>query len=102
MKSREENKDSFSALKQGQIQPNPKLWLLHANESFVKMPRKNVLNFLEGEQVRLCQEIESKRREISALAQKLVVLEPEPQSVDPKLREYVRAGQLQSIDEESD
>ena len=78
MKRREDNKDTFSALKSGQIQPNPKLWLFHENESFVKMPRKNIINFLESEQVRLCQEIETKRREINALAQKLVGLEPEP------------------------
>ena len=62
-KKRNYNRESLGALRRGEIQSNNKLWLSFG-ESMVKLPRKNLVQMVEDDQVQLNKEIERSRKEL--------------------------------------
>ena len=77
-RKRNYNREALGALRRGEVQSNSKLWMTFATGSqpgesiMVKMPRKNLVSMLEGEQVRLTELTDKNRADCKAKVRDLM------------------------------
>ena len=72
----------MGALRRGEIQTNNKLWMSYG-DLFVKLPRKNLVSIIEGEQAILVKQIDKCRNEMKTKTAQLLKMQPELTDMDP-------------------
>ena len=105
---KEANRECLGAFRRGEIQTNNKLWVTIGTLQ-VKLPRKNAVDLIESEQVKLTKLIDDARNEIKQTSRDLLALQPNLTDMDPftvKLlleeQKSKRRATGSAIDEESD
>jgi hypothetical protein len=106
---KEANRECLGAFRRGEIQTNNKLWVTIGTLQ-VKLPRKNAVDLIESEQVKLTKLIDDAREEIKQTSRDLLALQPNLTDMDPftvkLLLEEQRSSKKRAtgsaIDEESD
>ncbi|TNV75213.1 hypothetical protein FGO68_gene7849 [Halteria grandinella] len=112
-RKRNYNRECLGAFRRGEIQPNNKLWMSFGGMQgiMVKMPRKNLVSMLEGEQVKLNElydknrgVIKGKIKELNSLSPDLLASDMDPYVMELLLKEQKPAKNKSSsaIAEDSD
>ena len=82
---KEKNRECLGAFRRGEIQNNSKLWYTMGGDGnmMVKLPRKNAVQMIESEQVKLAKLIEETRNKIKQKSRQLLELQPNLTDMDP-------------------
>ena len=82
-RKRNENRECLGAFRRGEIkQQNTKLWLSYGDQ-MIKLPRKNLLGLVEGDQVKINKLIDETRNEIKQKTKILLQENPDLTEMDP-------------------
>ena len=111
-RKRNYNRECLGAFRRGEIQTNSKLWMQFSTATgatsggnlFVKLPRKNLVGILEGEQVRLGELIERNRGDVREKVRTLNQIEPDMLGgeMDPYVLELLLRERKGVVKEEED
>eukprot|EP00347_Sterkiella_histriomuscorum_P004239 403361214 len=111
-RKRNHNRECLGAFRRGEIkQQSSKLWISYG-DNMLRMPRKNILAIVEGDQVKINKLIDETRNDIKKKVRDLLQLTPNITEMDPYvvkllLREdnknqKLKSGVIEEEDEESD
>ncbi|CDW81721.1 UNKNOWN [Stylonychia lemnae] len=111
-RKRNHNRECLGAFRRGEIkQQSSKLWISYG-DNMIRLPRKNLLAIVEGDQVKLNKLIDGNRVEIKKKIKELIELSPNITEMDPyvvklvlkqdKLINKQKLGVIQSESDEED
>ena len=87
-RKRQVNRECLGAFRRGEVQSNTKLWM-SIGDNMLKLPRKNIIAMVEGEQVSLNKLIDENRQGIKTKIRELFDLSGGSQIPLPDVDPYV-------------
>jgi len=70
-RKRNYNREALGAFRRGEVQSNNKLWMSFG-DSFIRLPRKNLVGMIEEDQVKVNKLIEDGRAQLKKLTKELL------------------------------